>query len=542
MASLKLARSNRRLKCAARLSITLGLAVLFTGVLLWELHSVTPIHADPGIVYVDGKAGQDIGTCGTASMPCKSISYALSSRASGGDTIRVAQGVYIENLSISIGITLEGGYEPVNWTRNVALHETIIDGSGATYPRPVIDVFAGGAGSTFDGVTMQNGNADYSGGGMSIDDDVNNVTVRNSTIISNTALLGGGGIYVGKNANTTITGCKIMKNKADTGGGLQLSEASSAIITGNSIMSNTAIAGTTGQGGGIAAYDSKGTIIGNQIISNTATGSDSSGGGGVFLWGGNTDFTIENNSIESNTAEHGGGLTVGGDAHASIAQNEVMFNTAITGFGGLGIEWNGGAIVDRNMIAHNNAPYQGGAGTWNTSQPVTFTNNIIVHNSNEGVGIEETVSASLVNNTIAFNTAEGVKIVHSTVHLQNNIVVGSTNCGIHVIGDEPSTVTLAYDNFWSNTPENYCNISSGTNDISADPKFVATDADDFHLRSNSPCVDAGTNIGVPSNDFDSDPRPLDGNLDGVATADIGADEFRPYRTYLPLTLRAAGGS
>jgi parallel beta-helix repeat protein len=49
--------------------------------------------------------------------------------ADPGDTIRVAQGVYTENLTVSKPLTLEGGYESAGWTRDVALYETIIDGS-----------------------------------------------------------------------------------------------------------------------------------------------------------------------------------------------------------------------------------------------------------------------------------------------------------------------------------------------------------------------------------------------------------------------------
>jgi predicted GH43/DUF377 family glycosyl hydrolase len=48
-----------------------------------------------------------------------------------GDTIRVAQGIYTENLTIDKQLTLEGGYESSGWTRGVAMHETIIDGSNS---------------------------------------------------------------------------------------------------------------------------------------------------------------------------------------------------------------------------------------------------------------------------------------------------------------------------------------------------------------------------------------------------------------------------
>ena len=51
--------------------------------------------------------------------------------ADAGDTIRVAQGVYTENLTVDKQVTLEGGYESSGWTRDVARYETIIDGSNS---------------------------------------------------------------------------------------------------------------------------------------------------------------------------------------------------------------------------------------------------------------------------------------------------------------------------------------------------------------------------------------------------------------------------
>jgi predicted GH43/DUF377 family glycosyl hydrolase len=113
---------------ALRLVIIAGLAGTFAVALLLGLRGVGAVYAGPGLLYVDGGAGQDTDTCGNAIAPCRTISYTLHSRATGGDTIRVAQGVYTENLAIDKQIALEGGYEPLGWTRNIAVHETVIDG------------------------------------------------------------------------------------------------------------------------------------------------------------------------------------------------------------------------------------------------------------------------------------------------------------------------------------------------------------------------------------------------------------------------------
>jgi len=130
MKNSKSVQSNQKLR-AAQLGITVGLAMLFLTVLLWGLRGVTTAHADPGILYVDGATGQDISTCGTSSTPCKTISYTLNSRASGGDTIRVAQGVYTENLTVDKQVTMEGGYVPSGTLWLTRTGETVIDGSSS---------------------------------------------------------------------------------------------------------------------------------------------------------------------------------------------------------------------------------------------------------------------------------------------------------------------------------------------------------------------------------------------------------------------------
>ncbi|MEW6189282.1 MAG: S-layer homology domain-containing protein, partial [Actinomycetota bacterium] len=80
---------------------------------------------------------------------------------------------------------------------------------------------------------------------------------------------------------------------------------------------------------------------------------------------------------------------------------------------------------------------------------------------------------------------------------------------------------------WGNNP-NYDGCSPGTGDISADPKFVDAEFGDYHLRFDSPCIDAGTNAGAPSVDLEGNLRPYDGDGDGVATVDMGAYEYSEF--------------
>ena len=64
----------------------------------------------------------------------------------------------------------------------------------------------------------------------------------------------------------------------------------------------------------------------------------------------------------------------------------------------------------------------------------------------------------------------------------------------------------------------------------------ATAGGDFHIRPGSKAIDAGANAGV-ADDLDGEPRPVDGDRDGVAGADIGADEMVWRTVHLPLVVR-----
>ena len=69
--------------------------------------------------------------------------------------------------------------------------------------------------------------------------------------------------------------------------------------------------------------------------------------------------------------------------------------------------------------------------------------------------------------------------------------------------------------------------TNGVGNITNEPAFVNPAAGNYRLRSDSPCIDAGTNLSASiTNDLDGRPRPLDGNGDGLAAFDMGAYEYR----------------
>jgi len=88
--------------------------------------------------------------------------------------------------------------------------------------------------------------------------------------------------------------------------------------------------------------------------------------------------------------------------------------------------------------------------------------------------------------------------------------------------------------------EGWLAYSDDSNSIIDDPVFVQNlspgndgkwgtpdDEGDLHLQPGSPCIDQGTNsiADMPETDFEGDLRIMDGDKNGEAIVDMGADEY-----------------
>jgi parallel beta-helix repeat protein len=247
-------------------------------------------------------------------------------------------------------------------------------------------------------------------------------------------------------------------------------------------------------------------------------GETAPGGAGIFVNSPSTSVKIDNNIITGNDF----GI--------------VVFNAYIT---------SGGPTIDSNFIIDNNSVGIMFPG----SGPIT--NNIIANNGKYGIEKSgDGIASTIVNNTIVNNGQGGIYFWDNEVTtFQNNIISGNKGFGINVEtagGDPNAKRPLVISNlFFGNTAGNFSdinppfgtkatcntaaeinNIPGNTGNIVADPKLVNPATEDYHLAEGSPAVDAGTNEGAPSTDFEGDIRPLDGDGDGIAITDIGADEAK----------------
>ena len=98
--------------------------------------------------------------------------------------------------------------------------------------------------------------------------------------------------------------------------------------------------------------------------------------------------------------------------------------------------------------------------------------------------------------------------------------------GAGISSSLPTAPVLAHNDLWGNG-QDYKGVAPGASDLHLAPAFVDPEKGDLHLSPASALIDAGTNNGIPLKDIDGEPRPLDGNSDTIAIADIGADEYWP---------------
>lgn len=144
--------------------------------------------------------------------------------------------------------------------------------------------------------------------------------------------------------------------------------------------------------------------------------------------------------------------------------------------------------------------------------------NNIISNNNSGTGLYLRQGSKAYHNTIV-NNLNGVEVRagDSGIEFINNIVAYNTISGTF------ESATHDYNSYHANgslhTLEN--------NDLNCDPKFNNTDSenvDDYMLRDNSTCIDAGTEIAEVSFDYFGNERKLDGNNDAIYASDPGAHE------------------
>jgi hypothetical protein len=265
----------------------------------------------------------------------------------------------------------------------------------------------------------------------------------------------------------TLTNGAVPVSSSGSGGGAYAD--STPLFQSTATVSNCVLAGNSAAYGG-GAY---GVILNNCLL----TANSANAGGGACK-------CILNNCIVSNNTANGDGTQPGTEAMGGGAYTCTLNNCDLTA--NVSTATGGGASLSKltNCLIAGNSAVQGG-------------------------GIS---GGRLYNCTIASNTATAAG-------------------GVYPDGATILTNCIVFRNSATNSPNyqfapsfSHCcttPLPAGPGNFTNDPAFANPAASDFHLQTNSPCINAGINSAATSTtDLDGNPRIAGG------TVDIGAYEFQ----------------
>jgi parallel beta helix pectate lyase-like protein len=368
--------------------------------------------------------------------------------AGNGDTVLVAPGTYVENISFKgKAITVTSSSGPA---------QTIIDGSQGD----IVVRFVSGEtrASTINGFTIKDAGASQ---------------------------------YPNNNPNLYFHGILVSYTTTNS--------VSNPTITNNIITQN--------HGYGIEVHFGGAFISGNTISYTTTQydprmdfGCDYDDGDGIYIDGTPNDSSvttvIQGNIIERNVGHClGGGIGLYAAGAPTVTNNIIRYNESLGEGGGIYMV-NGNALSIVQNLIYGNISAGGGGGIYlgNSSQNLLIVNNTIVGN---------TISP---NPDIIDFYEDGSQIffagsVSGTLFFNNIIVAGDSysavacNPSYQYLSTTPLTINNSdILNFSGPTFGGWCvvppTVTSGT--ISADSQFVTTPNGPFRLGAGSPAINAGT--------------------------------------------------
>lgn len=198
----------------------------------------------------------------------------------------------------------------------------------------------------------------------------------------------------------------------------------------------------------------------------------------------------------------------------SIVKNNIIHD--------IGIE----AIVEINSIECQVGGENNQYGNNNNCEGLLTANkiiqNLIYRSGNIGsIRILHAGGVDILGNTVAYGTGTGIFLdkVTPQISIKNNILAKNYGSQILFFDSNPliaddHNLFFVIDPTWVYEVNNkhyslpgYQSYSDkGQDSITGDPQFTDPGNDNFHPKKNSPSVDAGVSIGVPT-DLDGNPRP-----------------------------------
>lgn len=388
--------------------------------------------------------------------PGQSIQSAVA-QAVNGDRILIQPGTYFEHSITTLGKTIE-------LIGVAGAASTIVDGGGAR--ASIVSIADGEPPQTV----------------------VRGLTIRN----------GYTGVYLTGAAKPVIRECVIEGNKR-MGAGPNVAEAGAGVYghinTTGARLVDCVVRGNEGDGVQGPVYCTRCVIRDNQrrgyaapwlteLIETRVLNNALAGVRVGNLYPGQSPLILR-----CDISGNGEGVSSEGDVGVAIRNCRIVGNHGPAISAQVNLSFFGGSVVlvEGCVIANNTSTTPSGAAL----------------NSFFGF-LEGSRYVTLSRCTIVGNLPAAVSGNALSVEYRDSIIWNQPNL---VTGTPALTVT-------------HCDVQGGhpgVGNFALDPQFVAPALGDYHIRSTSPCIDAGTNGAV--NDFEGNPA--------VGAIDVGADEFAP---------------
>lgn len=313
------------------------------------------------------------------------------------------------------------------------------------------------------------------------------LTVSDSGFSGNQSADNGGAIHIfGDDDDITLTtvlvaDCSFLNNQSIDDGGALFVGGASVTISGSTFDGNTTGTGSGDHGGAIFNHDDANLTILTSTLSNNISGSD---GGAIMNEGALTQLNIINSTLSGNLARSGSGGAIG-NGEEDAGTTATLLNVTIT-----------------NNQSEGDGAAGGGIAQFPNAGEFTISNSIIAGNFVNGV-------ASDCATSVADITSGGNNLIGTVEGCDENTFDADT------LNDQFGTLGSELD----------AELGDLTPSDGGDPANGVAPAVHFP-NLGSPVIDGVDDAiaAAPDTDEIGVARPIDGDGDGTANADIGAVE------------------
>jgi len=337
--------------------------------------------------YVDDDAPP--GGNGSIDWPFNLIQNAINA-SEDGDTIRVFEGLYYENVVVDRSVSLIGNGS--EWTT--------IDGNGTG---DVVNITKDWV--NISGFRLRRGGSNWWNAGIKVQS-------QNNHIFNNYCSYNVQGIYLDAVNNNTLSNNICSHNSVD---GIYLYPSDFNILINNTCTNNVR---------GISLWYSDSNTLENNTCSNNNVG--------IYFYEDCTRNVLINNTCSGNS-DDGISLNVEWDQNNILTHNTCMNND----YHGISL-WDGQYIITNNSCSDN---YGSGIFLRSSGGHSTISNNTCSNNE-DGIWLEHAYNSILSNNTCYLNNNYGILLSssHNNILMKNNCS-NNAYLGIYLWDSNKNTIT-----------------------------------------------------------------------------------------------------